>query len=195
MKKYVALLIVWVAFATAPAFAGWEEGVDAYNKGDYKTALREWQPLAEQGDVDAQFYLGVMYENGRGLPQDYKEAIKWYKLSAEQGDAEAKYNLGVFYDKGWGVPQDYKEAVKWYRLSAEQGYADAQYNIGVSYELGDGVPQDYVRAHMWINLAASNGRDGGAKARDIVAKKMTPAQIEKAQDLARKCLAKNYKRC
>ncbi|MCH8098520.1 MAG: sel1 repeat family protein [Proteobacteria bacterium] len=68
---------------TAPAWAGVDEGVVAYNRGDYATALREWRPLAEQGDAEAQFNLGLMYYKGRGVPQDYAEAVKWYRLAAE----------------------------------------------------------------------------------------------------------------
>jgi TPR repeat protein len=64
----------------------------------------------------------------------------------------------------------------------------------MSYD-GDGVPQDYVYAHMWGNIAASNGNENGAKLRDFVAERMTPPQLEKAQDLARECVRKNYKGC
>ncbi len=136
-----------------------------------------------------------MYDKGRGVPQDYKQAVKWYRLSAEQGNADAQFNLGQMYRRAEGVSQDYKEAIKLYRLSAEQGNADAQYNMGVAYGNGEGVLRDYVRAHMWVNLAASNGYDEGAEARDIVAEKMTPSQLEKAHDLARACVAKDYKGC
>ncbi len=195
MKRFVALCFVAVALATAPAFGGLEEGYDAANKGDYETALREWQPLAEQGHAGAQNNLGVLYKNGFGVPQDYKEALKWFMLSVKQGDAKGQYGLGLLYENGQGVPQDYKEAVKLYRLSAEQGLADAQYNLGIMHYNGQGVPQDDVRAHMWLNLTASNGYDGGAEARDIVAEKMTSTQIDKAQDLAKKCLANNYQGC
>jgi len=94
-----------------------------------------------------------------------------------------------------GVPQDYKTAVKWYRLSAEQGNANAQGNLGVMYGTGHGVIQDNVYAHMWGNLAASNGNENGGKVRDIVAKKMTPADISTAQKLARECVRKKYKGC
>ena len=89
------------------------------------------------------------------------------------------------YSKGQGVPQDYKEAVKWYRLSAEQGDAVAQFNLGFMYGKGLGVPQDYVSAHMWWNLSGSNGYKDAVTNRNIVEKKMTPSQIEKAQELAR----------
>ena len=89
------------------------------------------------------------------------------------------------YSKGQGVPQDYKEAVKWYRLSAEQWNADAQSNLGFMYYKGQGVPQDYVLAHMWWNLSGSNGQKEGIEGRNIIEKRMTPQQIEKAQEFAR----------
>ncbi len=94
------------------------------------------------------------------------------------------------YERGQGVPQDYTEAVKWYRKAAEQSYAKAQSMLGVTYSKGLGVPQDYAQAHMWYNLAASTSppgkdRDRAVKNRDIVAKRMTPAQISEAEKLAR----------
>ncbi|HJL65723.1 MAG TPA: tetratricopeptide repeat protein, partial [Arenicellales bacterium] len=74
------------------------KGVAAYESGDFATALGEFRPLAEQGDADAQYNLGVMYEKGRGVPQDDKIALKWFTLAAEQGFARAQHNLGVMYD-------------------------------------------------------------------------------------------------
>ena len=175
--------------------ADFQKGVAAYKSGDYATALREWTPLAKQGDADAQFNLGQMYDKGQGVPQDYKTAVKWWKLSAEQGDASAQHSLGVMYDKGKGVPKDYKTAVKWYKLAAEQGFASAQGNLGVMYAFGDGVLKDYVYAHMWGNIAATNGNKKGAMLRDDFEKKMTPAQIAEAKKLARECVRKKYKGC
>ncbi len=101
------------------------DGVDAYQRKDYKEVVRLYHLSAEQGDATAQFNLGWMYGNGQGVPQDYKEAVRWYRLSAEQGTARAQVFLGAMYGNGQGVPQDYKEAVRWYRLSAEQGNAEA----------------------------------------------------------------------
>ncbi len=196
MKKCVALLIVWVAFATAPAFsADYVKGYDAFDNGDYATALAEFRPLAEEGSYYAQFYLGFMYYNGNGVLQDYKEAAKWYTLSAEQGDGDAQNNLAVMYEKGQGVLQDYKESFRLYSLAVENGNKKAQRNMGTSYQSGRGVLQDYVRAHMWFNLASSNGEEDSPALRDSLTKEMTPAQIKKAQGLARECLAKNYKDC
>ena len=105
---------------TAPARAGWDEGVAAYQRGDYATALREWRPLAEQGVADAQYNLGVMYGEGLGVPQDYAKAVGWWRKAAEQGHATAQYNLGVAYHNGEGVPQNYAQAHMWYNLAASR---------------------------------------------------------------------------
>ena len=127
---------------------------------------------------------------------DYAQALKILKPLAAQGVAQAQSNLGLMYANGEGVTQDDKEAVKWYRLAAEQGYAEAQFNLGGMYKDGQGgVTQDYASAHMWWNLASSAGVADGAKNRDLLAKLMTPQQIEKAQDMARACQARNFKGC
>jgi TPR repeat protein len=175
------------------AVAGpFEDGMAAYERGDYATALRLWRPLAQQGNAKAQFNLGKMYQLGNGVPQDYAEAVKWYRLAAEQGNAKAQVVLAIMYGGGHGVPQDYAEVVKWSRLAAEQGVAEAQFHLGFMYASGQGVPQDFVRAHMWSNLAASRFpasqlemRDNAVKLRDPTAALMTPAQIAEAQKLAR----------
>jgi len=186
---FILCLLVWPALASAD----FQAGLDAYNQGDYATALKEWQPLAEQGDAVAQYNLGFMYDNGQGVPQDYGEAARWYRLAAEQGKASAQHNLGLLYYRGQGVPQDYTQARDWYLKAAEQGHAFAQANLGVMYWMGPGVLQDYVQAHMWANLAAAQGQEQAPTLRDILAKKMTPAQIADAQELAREWLAQYQK--
>ena len=93
----VALCTGFTLGLTAPAWAGFEEGEAPYNRGDYATAIREFRPLAEQGDAYAQFNLGLMYDNGQGVPQDYAKALQWYRKSAELGYADAQFNLGNMY--------------------------------------------------------------------------------------------------
>ena len=182
--------------ATAQLFVGNSYSVGFSGRAiDYKEAVKWYRLSAEQGKANAQANLGFMYDNGQGVLQDYKEAVKWYRLAAEQGDADAQYNLAIKYDNGQGVLQDYKEAVKWYRLAAEQGVAAAQGNLGAMYSNGQGVLQDLVYAHIWANIGASNGNEIAAKNRDRAASRMTPSQLEKAQDLARECVKKNYKGC
>ena len=129
------------------------------------------------------------------MPQNYQEALKWYRLAAAQGDSQAQYNVAWMYFNGHGVTQDYQEALKWYRLAAAQGDSQAQYNLGSMYGNGQGVPPDYVRAHMWSNLASAVGIAEGTRNRDAAAMRMTPQQIQKAQDMARKCRERNFKGC
>ena len=194
MKK---LLFTFLFLTLGTAWGGaFEDGLAAAERKDYSTAIKLWRPLAEQGDAAMQDIMGAMYEEGKGVTQDYKEAVKWWKLAAEQGYASAQTSLGWMYDQGQGVPQDQKEAVKWFRLAAEQGHASAQFSLGAMYAKGQGVLQDYTRAHMWYNLAsAAGGSQFGTKNRDIIAKKMTPQQVEKAQEMAKACQARNFKGC
>jgi TPR repeat protein len=159
MKRFLATLLA-AATLGLTAHAGFKEGLSAYLQGDYAKALKEWQPLAEQGDADAQFSLGVMYANGQGVPQDDKEALNWYRKAAEQGVAGAQFNLGLMYKNGQGVPQDYKEAANWYRKAAEQGVAGAQNNLGRMYAFGQGVPKDHKEAANWYRKAAEQGHAG-----------------------------------
>ena len=152
-------LAVLLGSAGVSVSQDFQKGFDAYHRGDFATALREFTPLAEQGFASAQYNLGLMYRRGEGVPQDDKTAAKWYTLAAEQENANAQSNLGVM-------------------------YAEVE-----------GVLQDYVYAHMWFNIAASSGEQNAPENRDLVAERMTPSQIERAQDLARECVAKNYKGC
>jgi TPR repeat protein len=85
--------------------------------------------LARQGNADAQYNLGDMYEYGQGVSQDYKTALKWYRLAAKQGDADAQYKLGVMYDAGKGVLQDYVRAHMWLNIAASSGEFAAKYAV------------------------------------------------------------------
>ena len=109
------------------------EGLAAYKRGDYATVVRLLRPLADQGMALAQFSLGVMYANGKGVPQDLTQAVNWFRKAADQGNADAQANLGAMYDKGQGVPQDFVQAVNWFRKAADQGNADAQASLGWMY--------------------------------------------------------------
>ena len=112
--------------------ADFDKGLDAAQSGDFATALREWKPLAEQGNASAQFNLGLMYRKGLGVPQDYKTAVKWYTLAAEQGYADAQYNLGVMYGNGTGVIQDNVYAHMWFNIAASSGDEDASENRDIA---------------------------------------------------------------
>ena len=151
------LLLSILLFCTQPAFADLAKGLDAAQKGDFATALKEWQPLAEQGNAVAQFNLGVMYENGQGVTQDYKTAVKYYTLAAEQGYADAQFSLGYMYENGEGTAQDYKAAIHWYTKGAEQGDAHALSNLSLMYLYGRGTAQDYKKALHFGTKASEQG--------------------------------------
>jgi TPR repeat protein len=117
-KATIAALALAVSFAGSLAAGSFEDAAAAYKKGNYATALELTRPLAEEGNVAAQFNLGVMYQLSHGVPQDNEAAVSWYRKAAEQGLAEAQYNLGVMYANGEGVPQDYAAAQMWFNLAA-----------------------------------------------------------------------------
>jgi uncharacterized protein len=179
LRATLAAFLMPLAVAGA-AFAGpLEDTVAAVNRRDYATALRLLRPLAEQGDDVAQFDLGVMYNEGWGVPRDYVQAWKWYRRAAIQGNADAQFNLGMLYEH-----HRYAEAAKWYREAADQGLEDAQFNLGLLYAKGQGVPRDDVQAYMWFELSAAQGDQSAANNREAAARRMTPDQIAEAQRLA-----------
>jgi S1-C subfamily serine protease len=157
-----------------------------------------YRKAADQKFAVAQNNLGAFYDNGRGVAQDYGEAVKWFRLAAEQGDATAQANLGAMYVAGRGVTQDYHEAFKWYRLAALQGHPAAQSGLGVLYAEGQGVLQDFRRGYMWFNLAASSTTTRNSKAaenRELVAKRLSPAQVIEAQAMAQTCVQSKFQNC
>jgi TPR repeat protein len=185
-------MLVAIGAATA---ASNDKGLEAYQAGDFKTALSAWLTFAEQGNASAQSNLGMMYDHGNGVLQSDETALKWYTLAAEQGDVVAQSNLAGMYDVGRGVPESDKTAVKWLTLAAGQGYGPAQSYLGVMYVNGEGVATDYLRAYMWWSLAAQNGDQLGAQYRQSIASKMTSAHIAKAQKMLNRCVYTEYAAC
>ena len=182
----LCVALLWAGVAGDSFAASEDRRKDCLNMSlPAETRFVACRAAAESGDADAQFTLGLMYHQGRGVVQDYAEAAVQFRRAAKQGDAGAQSNLGAMYDKGQGVVQDYALAVSWYRRAAEQGLAVAQSNLGFMYYKGQGVLQDYTLAHMWYNLAGAGGNEKAGKNRDRVAEQMTPSQIAEAQRMAR----------
>ena len=145
MNKLFFLLLAGSLLTTIPAWAAdgeWDQARTAHERGDYAAEVAIVRPLAE-----------------KGLPF-------------------AQFNLGVLYDQGKGVPQDNALAMQWYRKAAEQGLPQAQINLGIMYEQGQGVKPDYAQAYFWYALADTQGDSQAPQAKQDLAKKMTPAQIE-----------------
>ncbi len=121
MKRFGLCLAVAAVLAAPAAWAGFDDGVAAYDRGDYVAAFQAWRPLAEQGDVRAQYRLGRLYEAGDGAPQDDAEALRWFHAAGEQGDKAALVSIGIFHADGRGLPRDTFKAYMWWEIAARHG--------------------------------------------------------------------------
>ena len=122
IKKLGSIAVVLVALAGSAHAQSVPRGINAYNAGDYSTALNNFQPLAERGRRDAQYNVGLMYELGKGLQQDFGQAAGWYQRSALQGTPEAQYALALMYQQGIGTSKDLISAYKWFALASTASY-------------------------------------------------------------------------
>ena len=134
-------------------FAGYE----AFERGDYAAARDEWSPLARAGDVDAQFNLGALYENGLGVPPDAEKAARWYRAAAERRLDLARLALARLQRTGALEPDPDENQIKLLETAARRGLAEAQYELGVAYDRGLGVTQNHATAAGWYHRAAEQG--------------------------------------
>ena len=123
LRTSLLTLAVAASLFSSPTMAGLDEGARAMREGQYREAFREWKPLAEQGNVDAQASIAVMYHAGRGVPRDFRQAFAWYRRAAEQGSAASQANLALMYSRGLGVAADEVMAYVWYDLATAGGEA------------------------------------------------------------------------
>jgi hypothetical protein len=151
------------ALAASAAAGPLDDGMDAYRAKEYAKAAEAWRPLAEKGDPVAQFRLGMLYAEGKGVERNEATAFTWIRRAAEQGNADAQYDVGTSYVSGVGVAKDEKEAARWFQRAANQGMALAQINLGLLYASGTGVPQDDVEALRWLETALFALPAGGAR--------------------------------
>ena len=124
MRRWMMAAALMMALSS-PAAAEFQGGLDAYYAEDFAAAAQVLSPLAEAGDPDAQYRLGMMYDFGQGVKKDPVESARWLRLAAVQGLPEAQFALGMKYDVGIGVPWSPAEAHWWVRQAANLGYFDA----------------------------------------------------------------------
>jgi len=155
MKALWKIAIVAGAVVISGTAISWR----AYRaKGDgFQTDLIATHAGAEQGDAKAEYKLGSIYYDGRGVPQDLAEALRWYRKAAAQGDPKSEYAIGYMYDTGHGVQQDNAQAYSWYQRAANQGDGEAECGLGSMYYHGHGVPRDWTQAALWYRRAAEGG--------------------------------------
>ena len=152
MKRFIAIAAFLLPLA---AWAGREEAIEAYTIGDFPKAIAEFQALADQGDIDGQYFLGLFYHNGFGVKRDQAESLKWFLKAAQQGDARSQYYAGIMHAAGQGVAKDLPVADMWLSLSAAN-------------------PKSSYRDSLYTKEEI-----------DKIEKKMTPEQIAQAKDLAK----------
>lgn len=161
MIKHITILLAFLMMLSstlaAQDFSKVAKGMNAFEAGDYKTAIEEWTPLAEKGDVASQLLLATIYYHGEGVDRNYTKALKWAKLAGHYGIVEAQFLVGSIYENGYGVAQDHEKALKWFKLAAEQGYEEAQYNVGIAFRDAHGTPKDDQKAVKWLRLSADQG--------------------------------------
>jgi TPR repeat protein len=129
-----------------PLFAEYQAGLDAYNAGDYSTAMAEWkEAVSQQPDKEnlaiyreSLYAIGMLYWQGEGVAQDYNISVVWLKQAADINHPGAQNKLGYLYSTGQGVPRNYQEAAKWLQMAAEQGDEDALHNLEILEETGLG---------------------------------------------------------
>ena len=163
MRLAFALFLAFLLFSSAAVADQPDDGLAAYNRGDYQTAFKIWQVLADQGNADAQYNLGELYFKGEGVRQDYVEAARWFRSAAGKGDTDSQSMLGVLYFNGWGVKQDYVDAAHWFRKAADHGSTRAQAVLGTMYLRGQGVEKDYAEAKKLFQNAADQGDQSSQK--------------------------------
>lgn len=156
MKKSAIARLAVIAI-TALACATSAVAQQGPSDAEAAEVLKNARPLADNGNANAQYNMGVLYDEGYGVKQDYAKARSWYEKAAAQNYAKAEHNLGIMYQEGHGVSQSSAKAAEWFRRAAEHGEPAAQNNLAVLYVRGQGVEQDLGEAAKWAAKAAEAG--------------------------------------
>ena len=133
--------------------ADFKDGGNAYMRGDYETAVKEFAPLAEKGDHRAMYALGSMYAAGLGVEKNLKKSYELFREAALNGRSDAMHKLGMMYELGLGVEQNLKKAARMYQKSATKGYPLGQYRLGLMYSDGNGIKQNINNGYAWLVVA------------------------------------------
>ena len=152
LKRALLTGVCFFALAGQAMADALSDATRVYDTGDYKQAAKLYQPLADKGNAEAQYVLGMMYRAGRGVERDNKEAKKWYQLAAEQGHPIAQFYLGWMHARGKGIPQDLVKAYMWV-------------SIAIANVSNDAAKKEFIVDRD--SLAASMTADQIAKAQEL----------------------------
>jgi len=184
-SRRAACVLPFLVFLSGTCFAGLKDGLADFDHGAYQPALAALQPLAEKGDVSAQYTVGIASYEGLGTPQDYALAMKWFSRAAAQDLAPAEYCVGVMLAHGEGVRANPAAAIAWYKRAAAHGYGPAFHNLAIQYGEGRGVSQDMAIALGYFMVSAERGVAQDAATRDMLLLNLKPDKIAAARALAR----------
>ena len=180
-QKLLGAAAALAALVASPALADVKSGVDAWQRGDFAAAVKEWRPAADRGDADAQFNLGQAYRLGRGVPADLRIAQSWFQKAAAKGHEQAQGNLGlILYEGG-----KRREALPWIRKAADRGDPRAQYVMGIELTNGDLIAKDWPRAYALMTRAAAQGLPAAARSLGQMEQFVPADQRQKGIALAR----------
>ncbi len=177
MKKFLAATALSLSLTAAvPAYAGIDDAINAYNTGQFDVARQEFESLAADGNGEAAFYLGRMYQFGEGVPENQSQALTWFRKSADLDHADGHFVAGQMYEKGLGTPQDYDRAFASYEAASDMGHLDARKRLAMMHAEGLGTQVDYVLAAQLLNSAAEQGDQ---EARDLLTYLMNTGRVPK----------------
>ena len=162
LRAGLFLAVAMVGAVSTAGAADFKTGYMAYQRGDFAAAAQEWLVLAKAGHTKAQYNLGILFDQGKGVAQDRETAVKWWRQSAESGFRLAQHNLANAYIAGDGVAQSYKDAVLWLERASEAGLNRSRYTLGKMYHYGLGVAADAKRAAALYQAAAETGQSAGS---------------------------------
>lgn len=179
IKKVMFIILFLINFLFGESL---ENGINAFNKGDYEKAFTIWEDLAKKGNKVAQYNLGYIYSKGLGVKINFKQSFEWYEKAflqyedlAKKGDAEAQNKIGDMYFYEQGVGQDYKKAALWYEKAANQGHKIAQYNTAYLYKKS----YKSEKAIKWYEKSANQGyRDAQYEMGKIYAYGLNPIKSD-----------------
>lgn len=183
INPWRAVLLAVVMTASAPALAqqtSVRAGVEAWQGGNYEEAVRQWRPLADRGDPDAQYNLAQAYKLGRGVPLNMTLAEQWYERAARQGHEQAAANLGlILFQNGRR-----REAMPYIERAAAGGDARAQYVLGTALFNGDVVGRDWPRAYALMSRAAADGLPPAVQQLQAMRQHLSPEDVARGEQLA-----------
>jgi len=143
--------------SSIPAWAGLGDGVEAFKRQEFALALREFSVLADQGDADAQYFLGSLYQHGDGVAKNIDKAIPWLEKATHQNHFGATNAVAVIYAGENKKVRDYDKAARYFKLVAKQDVPEAMYNLGLMFMYGLGIEQSTPQAAQWFQQSAVHG--------------------------------------